>query len=152
MDIFPPVQIFNTSGIEIPIYESDAIFVLEQIEARLSCEYETVELVYVDETEITRINKEYLDHDYVTDIITFRLDDGVDNSAIEGTIYCCAQRITEQAAEFKESQKDEFLRVMIHGLIHLIGYNDQTPEEKKEMTLLEDHFLSVYHNSSPKSP
>jgi rRNA maturation RNase YbeY len=148
MESIPPIQIFNTSGIEIPISESDAIFVLEQIQAHQNCEYETVELVYVDETEITRINKEYLDHDYVTDIITFRLDDGFDNATIEGTIYCCAQRITEQAAEFNQSQKDEFLRVMIHGLIHLIGYNDQTPEEKKEMTRLEDHFLSTYNNST----
>lgn len=103
--------------------------------------------MYVDETEITRINREYLDHDYVTDIITFRLDDGIDNTAIEGTIYCCAQRITEQASEFNQTTKVEFLRVMIHGLIHLVGYNDQTNEEKKEMTLLEDHFLKIYSDS-----
>ncbi len=145
MENIPPIQIFNTSGIEIPIIESDAIFILEQIQSDQNCTYETVELVYVDEGEINRINKEYLDHDYVTDIITFRLDDAVENSAIEGTIYCCAQRISEQASEFNQTMKDEFLRVMIHGLIHLLGYNDQTEEEKKEMTRLEDHFLNVYH-------
>ena len=145
MENIPPIQIFNTSGIEIPISESDAIFVLYQIQNQQNCEYESVELVYVDETEITRINTDYLDHDYVTDIITFRLDDAIDNSAIEGTIYCCAQRISEQASEFNQTTKDEFLRVMIHGLIHLLGYNDQTEEEKKEMTRLEDHFLNVYH-------
>ena len=147
METIPPIQIFNTSGIEIPINESDAISVLEQIQKDQNCEYESVELVYVDETEITRINKEYLVHDYITDIITFRLDDGVNLSAIEGTIYCCAQRISEQASEFNQTVKDEFLRVMIHGLIHLLGYNDQTPEEKKEMTRLEDHFLKIYHES-----
>lgn len=147
MDTILPIQIFNTSGIEIPITESDAIFILEQIQIHQNCEYDNVELVYVDETEITRINREYLDHDYVTDIITFRLDDGIDNTAIEGTIYCCAQRITEQASEFNQTTKVEFLRVMIHGLIHLVGYNDQTNEEKKEMTLLEDHFLKIYSDS-----
>ena len=147
MESIPPIQIFNTSGIEIPIYESDAHFILEQIQTQQNCEYKEVELVYVDQAEITRINKEYLHHDYVTDIITFRLDDGVDNSTIEGTIYCCAQRIAEQASEFNQTIKDEFLRVTIHGLIHLLGYKDQTFEEKKEMTRLEDHFLKMYHDS-----
>lgn len=147
MERIPPIQIFNTSGIEIPINESDAIFILEQIQTQQNSQFQEVEVVYVDEAEITRINKEYLDHDYVTDIITFRLDDGVDNAAIEGTIYCCAQRISEQASEFNQTVKDEFLRVMIHGLIHLLGFNDQTEEEKKEMTRLEDHFLKMYHES-----
>ncbi len=144
MDTFSPIEIFNTSGIEIPINESDAIFILTQIQNTQNGIYESVELVYVDETEITRINNEYLNHDYVTDIITFRLDDGIDNSAIEGTIYCCAQRISEQASEFNQTIKDEFLRVMIHGFIHLLGYNDQTEEEKKEMTKMEDYFLEMY--------
>ena len=142
-----PVQIFNTSGISIPIKESDAIFISKLVQAHQKCEFELIELVFVDEQEITRINNTYLNHNYVTDIITFRLDDGIDNSAIEGTIYCCAQRISEQASEFNQTQKDEFLRVMIHGFIHLIGYSDQTPEEKKTMTKLEDYFLDLYYNS-----
>jgi rRNA maturation RNase YbeY len=142
-----PVQIFNISGISIPIKESDAIFISKLVQAHQKCEFELIELVFVDEQEITRINNTYLNHNYVTDIITFRLDDGIDNSAIEGTIYCCAQRISEQASEFNQTQKDEFLRVMIHGFIHLIGYSDQTPEEKKTMTTLEDYFLDLYYNS-----
>ena len=142
-----PVQIFNISGISIPIKESDAIFISKLVQAHQKCEFELIELVFVDEQEITRINNTYLNHNYVTDIITFRLDDGMDNSAIEGTIYCCAQRISEQASEFNQTQKDEFLRVMIHGFIHLIGYSDQTLEEKKTMTTLEDYFLDLYYNS-----
>ena len=142
-----PVQIFNISGISIPIKESDAIFISRLVQAHQKCEFELIELVFVDEQEITRINNTYLNHNYVTDIITFRLDDGIDNSAIEGTIYCCAQRISEQASEFNQTKKDEFLRVMIHGFIHLIGYSDQTLEEKKTMTKLEDYFLDLYYNS-----
>ncbi len=142
-----PVQIFNISGISIPIKESDAIFISKLVQAHQKCEFELIELVFVDEQEITRINNTYLNHNYVTDIITFRLDDGMDNSAIEGTIYCCAQRISEQASEFNQTKKDEFLRVMIHGFIHLIGYSDQTLEEKKTMTTLEDYFLDLYYNS-----
>jgi len=146
MENIHPIQVFNTSGIEIPISETDAIFISEHLQTHQQCEFDAVEIVFVDEDEICRINNKYLNHDYITDIITFRLDDGVDNSTIEGILYCCAHRIKEQAAEFSQNVKDEFLRVMIHGLIHLLGYNDQTEEEKKEMTELEDHFLKMYHD------
>jgi rRNA maturation RNase YbeY len=146
MEGIHPIQLFNTSGIEIPIMETDAIFLLDAVSKHFEVDFELVEVVYVDEAEIQRINTEYLNHEYVTDIITFRLDEQQADSAIEGTIYCCAQRIFEQAEEFDQQPRTEFLRVLIHGLIHLNGYNDQTPEEKKEMTRLEDHFLDLIDN------
>lgn len=131
MEGFHPIQLFNTSGIEIPILETDAIFLLDAVSKHFEVDFELVEVVYVDEAEIQRINTEYLNHEYITDIITFRLDEQQTDSAIEGTIYSCAQRIFEQAEEFDQQPRTEFLRVLIHGLIHLNGYNDQTPEEKK---------------------
>ena len=135
------IEIFNESGIPIPITDEDAAFLVLSISAHQKCKYEFVEVVYVDETEIVRVNAEFLKRDYVTDIISFRYDDDTSNQAMEGTLYCCAQRITEQAKEFADSTRQEFLRVLIHGLIHLIGYDDSTPEEKQEMTNLEDYFL-----------
>ncbi len=138
-----PLQIFNTSGLHLPFEESEAAYLLDAISKHQSCGYSFVELVFVDEDEIIRINKEFLDRDYITDIISFRYDETENNSEIEGTLYCCAQRIQEQASEYSDSTKQEFLRVVVHGLIHLIGYDDQTPEEKAEMTRLENHFLSL---------
>lgn len=105
---------------------------LNAVSKHFEVDFELVEVVYVDEAEIQRINTEYLKHEYVTDIITFRLDEQQTDSTIEGTIYCCAQRIFEQAEEFDQQPRTEFLRVLIHGLIHLNGYNDQTTEEKKK--------------------
>jgi rRNA maturation RNase YbeY len=96
----------------------------------------------VDEDEIVRINKEHLDRDYVTDIITFRYDES-DADAIEGTMFCCAPRIAEQAEEFNESRKREFLRIYIHGLLHLIGYEDKSDQQKKEMTAKEETYLDL---------
>jgi len=146
METIPPIQIFNVSGVDVPINEHDALFILKSIETHQDCQFESVELVYVPEDEIIRINQEYLNRDYVTDIISFRLDDEESNqSAIEGMLYCCAPRIREQAEEFNQSEENEFLRILIHGLIHLIGYDDQTEEEKKEMTRLEDYFLDAFH-------
>lgn len=143
MEDLHPIQIFNTSGIGIPISESDAIFLLDAVAKHFETEFELVEVVYVDEAEIERVNNEYLNHDYITDIITFRLDEQQSDSDIEGTIYCCAQRIAEQAKEFDQDERTEFLRVLVHGLIHLNGLDDQTPEEKQEMTRLENHFLGM---------
>jgi len=81
----------------------------------------------------------------VTDIISFRLDDENDDNnsdqSIEGTLYCCAPRIAEQSAEFDADTKTEFLRVIVHGLLHLTGYDDQTESDKEKMTSLENHYL-----------
>jgi rRNA maturation RNase YbeY len=97
----------------------------------------------VDEDEIVRINKDHLDRDYVTDIITFRYDEPEDKEQIEGTMFCCAPRITEQAKEFNESPKREFLRIYIHGLLHLIGYEDKSDEQKKLMTGKENTYMDL---------
>ncbi len=138
-----PLQIFNTSGLDLPFKNDEAAFLLDVVSKDQNCLYSFVELVFVDEPEIIRINKEFLDRDYVTDIISFRYDEDESNQEIEGTLYCCAQRIAEQSKEFADSERQEFLRVFVHGLIHLIGYDDQTPEEKSEMTRLENKYLSV---------
>ncbi|MCG8374658.1 MAG: rRNA maturation RNase YbeY, partial [Balneolales bacterium] len=130
-------------GISVPVEESKVAFLLSEISSRQHCRYEMVEIVFVDENEIVRINKEHLKREYVTDIISFRYDDNPSNQEIEGTLFCCAPRIAEQSREYANSEAEEYYRVIIHGLIHLIGYDDSTQEEKKEMTLLEDHFLSL---------
>lgn len=142
MDIpHSPIELFNTSGLELPFEEPEAAFLLKEISEHQQCFFSFVEVVFVDETEIVRINKEFLNRDYVTDIISFRYDEIDTNQEIEGTLYCCAQRIQEQSVEFGESAQNEFLRIITHGLLHLVGFDDQSPEEKKEMTRLEDFFL-----------
>ncbi|MEQ9310584.1 MAG: rRNA maturation RNase YbeY [Balneolaceae bacterium] len=138
-----PLDIFNTSGIELPFKNSEAAFLLDLISEEQNVAFSSVEIAFVDENEIVRINTEFLQHDYITDIITFRYDENVTNLEIEGTLYCCSQRIREQASEFNQTEKREFLRIIIHGLLHLCGYNDSTINEKKEMTRLEDHFLNL---------
>ena len=137
------LEVFNDSGIELPASQSEFNALLEIIESDQKVGFRYVEIVFVDEEEIVRVNKEFLQRDYITDIISFRYDDDPAlNDAIEGTLYCCPPRIREQAKEFADNVKQEFLRVVVHGLIHLIGYDDQSEEEKKEMTRLENMYLS----------
>lgn len=138
------LQIFNESDEKIPLTLTKATEILNLIVREEKVGFNMVELVYVNEHEIVKINKEHLNRYYVTDIITFRYDDGQeneDNSEIEGTMYCCAPRISEQSEEFKEPVEREFQRIFIHGLLHLSGYEDSSEVEKSRMTELENIYL-----------
>lgn len=137
-----PIQVFNQTELKLPFLEKEAFLLEHFLSEKEQVAFEFVEIVFVDETEIVRVNTEFLERDYVTDIISFRYDEDVSNQNIEGTLYCCASRILEQSSEFETTPKKEFLRIIAHGLIHLIGYDDQTPSEKLEMTQLEDQLLS----------
>lgn len=135
------VEIFNPSDHQLPFRESDASSLVEQIETGESVQFVSVEIVFTDEDGIVNINSEYLDRDYITDIISFRLDDNESNQAIEGVLYCCAPRIAEQSADFDSDPETEFLRIIVHGLLHLTGYDDQTDSDKAAMTALENRYL-----------
>lgn len=137
----PDIQLFNESGKEIPIDLEIIRKCLSEVKAKEDCSFSLLEVVYVNESGIVDINQEYLDRDYVTDIISFRYDEAEDNMDIEGTLYCCAQRIYEQALELNQDIEKEFKRILIHGLLHLCGYDDQSAEAKQEMTEKENYYL-----------
>ncbi|MGK7370747.1 MAG: rRNA maturation RNase YbeY, partial [Candidatus Halalkalibacterium sp. M3_1C_030] len=128
----PDTQLFNESGKEIPIDLEIIRKCLSEVKAKEDCSFSLLEVVYVDESGIVEINQEYLERDYVTDIISFRYDEDEYNMNIEGTLFCCAQRIYEQAHELNEDIEKEFKRILIHGLLHLCGYDDQSSEAKQE--------------------
>ncbi len=142
-DELPDIQIFNQTNVSIPLEQSFCEAIAKQLSDKEECSFNFVEIVYVDEDKIVQINSEHLDRDYITDIITFRYDDSDHNKEIEGTMFCCAPRIVEQAKEFNESPEREFLRIYIHGLLHLAGYEDQSPEQKEQMTQKEEFYLEI---------
>ena len=86
------------------------------------------------------INRNYLNHDYYTDIITFDLSDGKD---IEGELYISLDRVVENAKELDIPFLQELHRVIIHGVLHLIGYSDKTEDDQKLMRSKEDAYLSL---------
>lgn len=135
------IEIFNQTDYALPLSEKDCQTIVSRIRCLEECSFEFVEVVYVTEDEIIRINREHLKRNYITDIISFRYDESDNNDNIEGTLFCCASRIREQAREFNESEKKEFQRIFIHGLLHLVGYNDQSEEEKNQMTSRENFYL-----------
>jgi rRNA maturation RNase YbeY len=88
---------------------------------------------------LLKINIEYLQHNYFTDIITFNY---VDENVISGDLFISIERVKENSAEFNTSLIKELYRVMFHGVLHLIGYNDKTADEKIVMREKEDLYLS----------
>ena len=87
------------------------------------------------------MNSEYLSHETYTDIITFEYGN---KEQIVGDIFISVDRVKENSIAFKSTFKVELLRVIIHGLLHLLGYGDKTESEKKVMRSLEDSYLSLW--------
>lgn len=96
--------------------------------------------IFSSDEHILTINKDYLDHDFYTDIITF---DYREDEIISGDIFISIDRVTENATTLSLSFSDELHRVMIHGVLHIMGYKDKTPEEESLMRSKEDFYLSL---------
>ncbi|MCF2501617.1 rRNA maturation RNase YbeY [Dyadobacter chenhuakuii] len=106
--------------------------------------YEIADLNYIfcDDDYLLEINKQYLDHDYFTDIITF--DNSEEDNVIEGDIYISVDRVRENAATFHADFETEMRRVLIHGLLHLMGYDDTNEKLKAAMRAKEDQYLLLF--------
>jgi len=98
--------------------------------------------VFCSDKYLGKINRKYLKHNTLTDIITFSSNE--EKGIISGDIFISLPRVKENAKKFKQSLIDELHRVMIHGVLHLIGYTDKTKEEKKQMSLKEDFYLDRF--------
>lgn len=140
-DAYRGVYVFNETDQALPCDSSITSKIAQLVEQHEQCTFKLVEVVFVDEEEIVRINEEHLERDYVTDIISFRYDEDATNSAIEGTLFCCLPRIFEQAEEFEAAPSEELKRIVIHGLLHLAGYEDKNDKQKLEMQKRENFYL-----------
>ena len=99
-----------------------------------------ITIVFCDDNYLHKINLEFLDHDTYTDIITF--DYSIGNELIS-EIYISVDRVAENAKKYSQTFENEIHRVMIHGVLHLCGYNDKLAEEKQIMRDKENHYLSL---------
>lgn len=98
--------------------------------------------VFVSDDELYDMNVKYLNHNTLTDIITFNY---VEKEFISGDIFISIDRVKENAVDFNVSFENELRRVMVHGLLHLMNYNDKTDEEQELMTQKEDEKLKMFH-------
>ena len=98
-----------------------------------------INFIFCNDNYLFELNKTYLRHETLTDILTFPYQD--EKNIISGDIFISIDRVKENAIEFDQDFNRELLRVMIHGILHLIGYSDHGKEQKKIMTEHEDYYL-----------
>lgn len=105
---------------------------------------EGINYVFCNDEYLYKMNLDYLNHDTYTDIITF--DNSEELGRIEGDVFISVDRVEENAKTNNTDFKDELKRVIAHGLLHLLGYNDKTDNERKEMREKEEACLTLYKN------
>ena len=105
--------------------------------------FETINIIIVSPKEILKINKEFLGHNYVTDVITFENPSPVNNK-IYADIFVCFEQTKKQAQELGKTFRKEFLTVIIHGILHLISYDDNTLKKRNEMNTVAENIASRF--------
>jgi rRNA maturation RNase YbeY len=102
----------------------------------------TINYIFTDDKNLLEINKNYLNHHFLTDIITFDFSDK--NQPINAEVYISAERVKENATIHKTTIKQELHRVIFHGVLHLCGYNDKTIHQINQMRKKEDYYIDEY--------
>jgi len=100
-----------------------------------------ITIVFMDDDELLEYNEQYLNHDYYTDIITF---DYTESGVVSGDLLISIDRIQDNASNLGQSFLNELHRVCVHGVLHLFGYKDKSPEHQEEMRAKEDFYLAKY--------
>lgn len=100
-----------------------------------------INIIFCNDEFLKRLNREYLQRDYYTDIITF---DYVEEKTISGDLFISTERVKDNARKYNVSFTSELARVIFHGILHLIGYNDTTEHEKAEMREKETFYLKYF--------
>jgi len=138
MDIF--VEIHSKPALKKSIVKS-IINDFSEIKAQ---KFASMEVSFVPVDVISELNDDYLNHNYATDILTFDYK-SEEPGAVEGEIIICSDVAVSNAAEYKVTVENELVRLVIHGLLHLTGYDDKTPEEKSEMKQEEDRLVELIY-------
>ena len=100
-----------------------------------------VSVIFCSDNYILDINQRFLQHDYFTDIITFDYSEG---EKISGDLFISVDSVRENSIEYETEFEEELHRVIVHGVLHLIGYDDHTDEDIRTMRSKENYYLSLY--------
>jgi len=115
--------------------------VLNTIALDHKCHIRELIYVFMDDEGLLKINQQALQHDFYTDIITF---DYSENKELEGEIYISIERVKDNARSFNETFHVELLRVICHGVLHMVGYKDKNKTEQALMREKENYYINLY--------
>jgi rRNA maturation RNase YbeY len=105
------------------------------------CKEGDINYIFCDDQYLHKLNLEYLNHDTLTDIISFDYSVGKE---LHGDVFISIERVLENAEMFKQAFEDELKRVMVHGVLHYCGYKDKSEDETKTMREKENYYLNLY--------
>ena len=132
---------YNTINVKMPaIRRRDTSAWVKAVAASYGKKVGEIAYIFVDDEEILRVNREYLQHDYYTDIITFDYTEG---DTISGDLFISLDTVRTNAEQFGKPYEEELHRVIIHGILHLCGINDKGPGERELMEAAEDKALAL---------
>ena len=132
---------YNCEGVKMPnIKKREVTAWIKDVAATYGRKVGEIGYMFVDDEKILEVNREYLGHDYYTDIITFDYDEG---DRINGDLVISLDTVETNARQFGKSYDEELHRVIIHGILHLCGINDKGPGEREVMEAAEDKALAT---------
>ena len=101
-----------------------------------------INIIFTNDKDMKLLKKKYFNQNYYTDIISFNLEEP--NDSIEGELYIGINQVYKNSIKFNCNINSELKRIFIHGVLHLVGYDDQTQADKKNMTKLEDKYIALH--------
>lgn len=135
---------FLSRNVELPSFNTEKITVwIEEVAKAHGRSLGAINYIFCDDNEILRVNLQFLNHDYFTDIITF---DYSNRHRIAGDMFISLDTVRTNAQQFNKTYHDELMRVVIHGVLHLCGINDKGPGEREIMEAHEDAALAMLEN------
>ena len=132
---------YYTDGVEMPDIDQTIINKwIEAIADYYGKKCGEIAYIFCNDSKIIEVNRQYLQHDYYTDIITFDYTHG---SRISGDLFISLDTVESNSVEQNTTYESELHRVIIHGILHLCGINDKGPGEREQMEAAENHALSI---------
>ena len=132
---------YNSEGVRMPkIKKRDTSAWIKAVAASYGRKVGEIGYLFVDDEKILEVNREYLGHDYYTDVITFDYDE---DDTVSGDIVISLDTVRSNAQLFGKTYEDELYRVIIHGILHLCGINDKGPGEREIMEAAENKALAM---------
>ena len=133
---------FEFIDVEVPELSSELFsFWLDQVIAEETKSTGEITVIFCSDEHLLDMNRQYLDHDYYTDIITF---DYTEEAVVSGDLFISVDRVYDNAQSIKVDCGTELKRVCVHGVLHLCGYGDKSELESKLMREKEDYYLGKY--------
>lgn len=134
------INIYNDSSLKfLPVKKTEKVVIKALKAEKAKTSY--INIIYVDDQKIHKLNKLYLKHDRTTDVISFTIEE--DEQKIEGEIYISIETARRQAKEYGVSCTNEILRLAVHGTLHLLGYADNTIDKRQLMSNLENKYINL---------